>query len=65
MFGKDKYIWKKIPRRYSSWGIYSYLMRTAFEKLTWTRKTTIISMHILERNVIGKLFDQLLRCKRC
>lgn len=33
MFGKDKYIWKKVARRYSSWGIYSYIMRTAFERV--------------------------------
>lgn len=32
MFGKDKYIWKKVQRRYSSWGVYSFLMRTAFEQ---------------------------------
>lgn len=33
MFGKDKYIWKKVSRRYSSWGIYSYIMRMAYESI--------------------------------
>lgn len=33
MFGKDKYIWKKAPRRHSSWGIYSFLMHNAYEEV--------------------------------
>ena len=33
MFGKDKYIWKKVARRHSGWSVYSYLMRSAFEQI--------------------------------
>lgn len=55
MFGKDKYIWKKVARRYSSWGIYSYIMRTAFERVDLDEEDYFNFNAFSEENVIGKV----------